>query len=295
MDDDACAIQSAYTYKPIVGYEGNGALDLAASPNPTNSGTNPSYVSFDLTGLLFGCTNSPCTQPDDQLVFLVDAASPNAVSAISCVTGYNAVAEVLPKADPGHCLVDGGRANEGVHLRATGLTNWGMNLGIDLRQNCYQMSMTFADFPNIDAGTANQPCYYDARSWTGVSFWARLGSSDSVTNAIVTIGDPDTAGVLGGTYPFNALLCGDAPCVNGSGPPTVHGAQQCDPFGKAITLDDAWQFYRIPFSEMTQKGYGLPESAPDLAHFLQVKLNLSRGQLGVADYDVWINDIAFYK
>jgi hypothetical protein len=154
--------------------------------------------------------------------------------------------------------------------------------------------------PNINDSMDGKPCYYDARGWTGISLWARLGSSESVTNAIITMADPNTAGLLGGGYPFNDpdAACGDLPCSANNtppGPPTLHNAVQCDPFGKAITLTSDWQFYRIPFSDMTQKGYGLPETAPDLAHFIGVKINLSLGQLGSADYDVWVNDIAFYK
>lgn len=288
-DDDACAIQSAFAYQPIVGFEGNNTFDLAASPNPTpdNGGVNPSYVSFDLTGVMFGCTTGCDIQVAD-----MDFTGDGGGGIGGCVTGYNPVAEKLASGDPGHCLLDGGHAKEGIHLRAQGLTNWGMNLGMDLRQNCYNNNMTVGDNPAIDAGFPNQPCYFDARPWTGISLWARLGSSDSVTNAIITISDPDTAGQLGGTYPFNALTCGSSPC--GSMPPT-QAPFQCDPFGKAITLSSDWQFYRIPFTDMVQKGYGLPESAPDLAHFIGVKVNLSRGQLGTADYDVWFNDFAFYK
>jgi hypothetical protein len=298
--EDPCVIQSSYTYKPITGFEGDRTLDLAASPNITNPNTNPSYTSFDLTGFLFGCNSTidpapTVCAPAVEHVYAVDAKAPLTVSGIQCTTGFNAVPEDLPPDDPGHCLIDGGKAGQGAHLRATGLGKWGMNMGIDLRQNCY-VSSTVGDSPNIDASAfPNQPCYFDARGWTGISFWARLGSSDSATNAILTIGDPLTAGVLGGTYPFNAQLCGDAPCDAGAGPPLVHGPQQCDPFGKAFTLSSSWQFYRIPFSEMVQKGYGLPEQAPDLAHFLQLKINLSLGQLGAASYDVWVNDFAFYK
>ena len=70
---------------------------------------------------------------------------------------------------------------------------------------------------------------------------------------------------------------------------------QCDPFSKGISLSTTWQFYLIPFDEMQQKGFGLAESAPDLEHLLGVKFSLSKGQIGSANYDVWLNDISFYK
>jgi hypothetical protein len=299
--EDACAIQSAYSFRRIVGFENDNPADLA----PSNTSTNPSYVSFDLTGGMFACTGN-CGTRELADFYGVDAAPPHGVpvSSLQCMTGYNPIAEKLPNGDTGHCLVDGGTATQGLHLRAVNLTNWGMNLGVELRQNCNNTMD-----PNAPPSGA-QPCYFDAGGWTGISFWARIGTSDvslsaggvlpagpSVTNAILTIGDPQTSGALGGIYPDNPMppICGDTPCVMGQGPPTVHGAFQCDPFGKAVTLSTDWQFYRVPFSDMTQKGYGLPESAPDLTHFLGLKFNLSRGQIGSSDYDVWVNDFAFYK
>jgi hypothetical protein len=315
---DFCAEQRTHTYASIASFENyrNNQFDLAASPNPGNSQQNPSYVSFDLTGSMYGCDtqNLPdtappllnpglCDQPDAQSS--TRQSGDGVVSAIGCKTGYNAVAEVAPD---GHCLVDGGTSRAALHLVGSDLSDWGMNLGVELRQNCNN---------DIDpeAGSAAFPCYVNARleQFKGISLWARLGSDDPslATTAIVQIGDPATssqlggsAGMLVGQYPFNGWpldggpvgppLCGDTPCNPGVGPPPKSPVQ-CDPFSKGISLSTEWQFYTIPFDEMQQKGYGLPENEPDLEHFLGVKFSLSKGQIGSAHYDVWLNDISFYK
>jgi hypothetical protein len=167
-----------------------------------------------------------------------------------------------------------------------------MNVGIDLRQNC----------EGIDAGPTgpNGACYFDATEWTGISFWAydadALDTPGGIgAGALITLGDPSTAGVLGGEYPFNDLICGNAPCSAGQ-PIDNHCTAAsvplclCDPFGKAIGLTGHWTFYTIPFSDMRQKGYGAPEPALDLAHILGFKLSLGEGT-----WDVWLDNIAFYR
>jgi hypothetical protein len=183
-------------------------------------------------------------------------------------------------------------------MEAAGLTGWGMNVGIDLRQNCAcpapPMQCLQLAHPELGCQTTamctmNGACFFDATGYTGISFWAMLGPKSTGAVALATVADPNTAGVLGGTYPFNDLICGDPPCV--AGQQQVHsGKQLCDPFGKAIGLVDHWEFYTIPFDEMRQKGYGLPEPKIDLAHVLAFKLSLGKGV-----WDVWLDDISFYR
>ena len=212
---DFCAEQLAHTYVSLVSFENN-RRDLAASPNPMSSAVNPSYVSFDLTGSMLECpapTNRAiCDDPDAESVVVT---ADSGVSSINCTTGYNAVGENAPD---GHCLVDGGTSRTAVHLVAKDLTDWGMNIGVELRQNCNNSTDPDASmYPGY-------PCYVNAAAegFKGVSVWARLGSDDPslAQTALVQIGDPATSSELGGTYPFNTpRLCGDAPCVMGVGPP----------------------------------------------------------------------------
>src|ERR1700690_818223 len=292
LDPDPCTAASAFDFQPIATFE---SIELGLAS------TAAAYVSYDGTGTLFMC-DSPgefCSEATEH-PYLTDpflcgncvdhgdaSASVDAVSCVgcSCMSGNNGGQEKLPIT---RCGVDA----YGMHLRAnaggdTGLTKWGMNVGFDFRENPVCAGQT-----DPNAGSAANPCFFDATGWTGVSFWAYAGPGTSgAAVALATVADLDTAGQLGSVNPDNALICGDPPCVadvgtggGGSGHP------QCDPFGKAILLVDHWEFYAIPFSEMRQKGYGLPESALEVAHLLGFKFNLGKGA-----WDVWLADIAFYR
>jgi hypothetical protein len=276
-DPDPCVTSQDFEYQVLTSFV---AGDGIAGPYAT-------YVSYDTTGLLY----------QDGI-----ALTEQSVNAAECETGYTATSDPL---SPARC----GSDSTGLRLFATGgtfnaagngvpndagLTGWGMNVGTDLRQNC-----NMALLPNCsDAPSSNPPTgpsYFDATEWTGISFWAMLGPGSSGTSALVTVPDPNTAGVLGGTYPFNDLTCGNAACVAGQ-PMDMHCTAAsvplclCDPFGKAIGLVDHWAFYAIPFSDMRQKGYGAPQPELDLAHVLGFKLSLGPGT-----WNVYIDNIAFYR
>src|SRR5262249_21894466 len=145
-------------------------------------------------------------------------------------------------------------------------------------QNCNSMMK-----PDPDSGTAQNPCYFDATEWDGVSFWARLGPGQSGITALATVGDPNTTDVAGNMVPLNDPICGNPPCMTGRGtraPTCLANAQPpclCDPFGQAVQLFDYWEFYKIPFSVMRQKGYGRPEPAIDLKHVISFKLSFGKG------------------
>ncbi|MDP9000993.1 MAG: hypothetical protein M3O46_12870 [Myxococcota bacterium] len=266
-------------------------------PNSSGlAGTYSIYVSSDLTGRLFGCidpSGNPATLCTVSMEVAVDT------DPIKCHTGWQPSIMEGTRLPQTHCGVDGGLDGHGMHLHATGatagldgggLTNWGMNLGIDFRQNCTCPSQPDAAIGTCAAPTeAYGPCVFDATGWTGISFWALLGPESTGSTALLTVADPSTAGQVGGFYPYNELKCGDPGCIYDAGIVGPGAPQKCDPFGKAFSLVNHWQFYAIPFSEMRQKGFGLPEGTPDLAHFLGVKFSLGKGA-----WDVWIDDISLY-
>lgn len=304
---DPCQAAQAFTYQPLLSF------DNAPGGNPADLGqTYAPYVSYDLTGTLFQC-NSTCANSVPPVETQV-AADP-----VMCMTGYQPSTTQCEQMPVAHCSTMPNYGIYGLHLRADGLTAWGMNVGIDLRQNCN--GVTTAAAP-----TNRTPCFFDATGWTGISFWARLGFGDDpdaapptgqrATTLLVTVADPSTATELGGNagvpigpYPFNGPsdggppVCGQYPCQVGNPSANLDaGVLPCDPFGEGILLPQStdggsnpWQFYAIPFSDLRQKGYGIPEPGLDLTHILGVTINLSKGQLGTGDYDVWIDDVAFYK
>ncbi len=297
---DPCVTSQAFDFQPIMSFGQNQGSDIG--------GPATGYVSYDGTG---GATSCEPDLPEDggmfgcQMGSLCDLAGNNVETLFTgfmgCNTGFAAQSELLPPA------FDRCGDKFALHLRATNLSGWGMNLGIELRQNTGCSTIVT---PAIDASAGPDAsvagsglCWFDATSWTGISFWARLGSNDSAMTALMTIGDPLTSSNLGSAAPFNDILCGDPACGTPNGVTAIPCAMSpctdkgtcCDPFGKGVALSSDWQFYMVPFSDMKQKGFGLAEAMPDLKHFLGVKFNMSKGQLGVADFDVWVDNFAFYR
>lgn len=307
-DTDPCTVSAGFTFWPIASFGPDN------SANPDHAQNTTIYVSYDGSGTLYqaSCspaalaTNTPCSEmpalPAHPFLCSACAQDPDAsnCTGCGCASGYSPGITGEPPPQP-RC---GGSDNQALHLHADsdnpeGLTLWGMNVGIELRQNCTTPN---GGMPDAGSPEAGKPCYFDATEWTGLSFWALLGPQNTGSQVLLaTVGDRDTSGQLGGgtsagspptplAYPFNDLRCGDPPCTAGLGTATPSGRPQCDPYGKGVGLVNHWEFYAIPFSEMRQKGYGKPDPVLDLTHILGVKFGLGKGA-----WDVWLDDIAFYK
>jgi hypothetical protein len=68
--------------------------------------------------------------------------------------------------------------------------------------------------------------------------------------------------------------------------------QNCyDSFGKTLVLTTEWKQYVIPFAEMKQRGYGDVAPSFDTTHVLA----LDFGFQGPARFDLWIDDVSFYR
>jgi hypothetical protein len=111
---------------------------------------------------------------------------------------------------------------------------------------------------------------YDASSYSGISFWAR--SAMPSTTVRVSIPDRNSdpeGGVCGGS----AGACFDT-------------------FGATLTLSSDWTFFEFDFDELSQQGTGL-----------QISTGLARSAIyGInwrlpaeTTFDVWIDDVAFYR
>jgi hypothetical protein len=55
-------------------------------------------------------------------------------------------------------------------------------------------------------------------------------------------------------------------------------------------VDHTWRAYFVPFSGMQQGGWGLPSPSLDTSGLFSVTVQLGRGA-----WDVWIDDIGFYR
>jgi hypothetical protein len=156
----------------------------------------------------------------------------------------------------------GGRCDSKVAMRVTGqgFLDWGSLLGVDL---------VYGERTNGTEG--NLP--YDASAYSGVEFWARIGdtSTDRVRFAVSDVNNEPYGG-----------LCKDDP---GS-------AEQCfDTFGAYLNgLTPAWRHYRIPFTSLIQRKFGLPAAAAATDALFSVQFNFEPG----AVFDFWVDDLAFY-
>jgi hypothetical protein len=105
---------------------------------------------------------------------------------------------------------------------------------------------------------------YDISAQQGLSFWAKLGKATSVKQVRVSIRDYDTL--------YGCTTCGDH-------------------FGITATLTDTFQSIQVPFSSMTQLGWGRPKAAAfDPKRTYAVTFVWSPYQ----SFDVWIDDLTFY-
>jgi len=114
----------------------------------------------------------------------------------------------------------------------------------------------------------------DAHDRTGITFWARIG--DTSANQV-------RFGVSDKTSRPEGGVC-DAT--------TSTGANACyDTFGVDLTgLSTHWTQYRIPFSGLGQRNFGLHEDALDASAVYTIDFNFCVNEI----FDFWLDDIAFY-
>jgi hypothetical protein len=76
-----------------------------------------------------------------------------------------------------------------------------------------------------------------------------------------------------------------------NGPVPPESSERCgDPWIAPVSLGTDWEFYRIPFSELRQEGYGMEFPAIKLSAITMVRFTW---HVGWADF--WIDDVRFYR
>ncbi len=128
----------------------------------------------------------------------------------------------------------------------------------------------------IEAGSTACITGVDASQWDGVMIWARKGPGSGST-VRVHVSDHTT------DDSDQACVCN--PFANQDD--TTNG---CDKFGSYATLDGTWRPYLLPFNEMQQGGWGLKSPGLDLTGLFSIGVEYGR-----AAWDLWIDDIAFYR
>jgi len=174
-----------------------------------------------------------------------------------------------PAGDASPVEIPGGRCTSkwALHVSAKSFTTWGAGFGTDLAYGIAADGGTLV----VDGGSSRGT--YDASTYTGISFWARV-EPGSKPGLRLNVADSTTAPEGG-------------KCVNVDTSP-----DRCfDDFGQSLGITSTWDYFKIPFSAMTQRGFGLKGTSIDKAHLYGIQFQAPAS----VDYDVWLDDLAFYK
>ncbi|HTQ03553.1 MAG TPA: hypothetical protein VMI54_06840 [Polyangiaceae bacterium] len=171
----------------------------------------------------------------------------------SAITNMPAAPEMLPQPRCG--------SHYAMRITGEGFTDWGADLGVALAAGTR---------PNGEEGAVP----YDASARTGVDFWARIG--DTSTNSVFFEVSDSNSEPDGGI------------CMVGGGT----GKECYDGFGVNLTsLDTTWHHYRIPFSGLSQRNFGVKADGVVTNAIYNITFNF----LSATDpFDFWLDDISFY-
>jgi hypothetical protein len=124
------------------------------------------------------------------------------------------------------------------------------------------------DAGNPDGGLP--PGVYDASKYTGIVFWAKLGDQADAQAPPVRVNVTSLQ-----TLPQGGIC------------------QTCyDSFGYNVAFTTEWVEYTMRFDGMMQRGIGdKVESGLDLHHVFTITF----GFTGPTPFDLWVDDISFYK
>ncbi|HEX3757558.1 MAG TPA: hypothetical protein VHW23_02590 [Kofleriaceae bacterium] len=132
---------------------------------------------------------------------------------------------------------------------------------------------------SLNAPSATQIGTVDATAFTGIQFYGIVNTG--TTGARLTVGDlfTDPAGGRCTTTPGQTTSCFDNP-----------GAQ--------LAVSTTWMKYQIPFTSLTQLGFGNP--SPVGAAFPKNAITHLKWDIGIpstgptAAWELWIDDLSFY-
>ncbi len=143
-----------------------------------------------------------------------------------------------------------------LHLQAGPFTEWGGLVG-------------FPFAPGLDVS-----------NYEGVSFWGRV-KWETRSTVRLSVLDPGTDSAF--VDDAGESLCDAESSLDDF-------EQACDPYGRYAVMTGDWKFFRIPFHEMRQKGFGAKTPYLDLGVIRQVTVDYGQGE-----WDFWIDDLAFYR
>jgi len=153
--------------------------------------------------------------------------------------------------------IAGGRCGSKYAIRITGegFTEWGAALVLDFR---------------FDSG----PLPIDASAYRGVMFWARVGETNT-SPLRAQFQDANTYAEGGVCNPDPEAADG---CFNGWG-------------SAVVPIDTEWHLYKLEFSRMAQRDFGLRTDALDLSNLYAIEFGVIQDTV----FDFSIDDIWFYE
>lgn len=170
----------------------------------------------------------------------------------------------------GRCKSGAGETVSEFALHVTGgpFNEWGAGLGTDLA-----FKIPGPDAPPNSTGSKGP---FNASSFAGVSFWARLGDASGVAPGVrLNVKDVQTD-------PEGKMCSTAMP----NGPMACH-----DDFGKNIALTSGWKKYVVKFADMTQQGFGKKYMAIKADQLYSIQFQFPKG----AKFDMWLDDLHFFK
>jgi len=169
--------------------------------------------------------------------------------------------------------IPGGRcgSNYAFHVISGPFTRWGGQLGHSFSPTCVT-----GDCPPDTTPIPGGP--YD-----GVAFWGRVVPPSGATMRVY-LGESHT------DYKYPEAGDAGPPCLNYAFVGAQNLGKTCDQFGTFIQVNQNWQYFMLPFEEMRQEGYGKKAPYLDLQHLSNLTFFYGQG-----NWDIWIDDVAFYK
>lgn len=153
----------------------------------------------------------------------------------------------------------GGACNSAFAFHTTGqnFTVWGFGLGTDLA-------------PKL----AMARSVYDLSKYQGLALRAKADKPASLRMSISDLGtSPEGGKCTDSTDKTNPARCGDY-------------------FGKEFSLTTEWQDLQMPWTEMAQRGWGLPIAEGfNAANAYTFRLQVKGSAAAPANFDLWIDDV----
>jgi hypothetical protein len=264
----ACALAAAWLFS------GGCSSDVAYGPAGPSAGAGGA-AGMAGGGGAGGSTQASCPDsggPVDPTAMIDEMESPD--PAILMIGGRNGSwwaggdmvspsASIAPNGDAAaEAIPAGGRcgSRHAMHVTGQGFTSWAT-------------LTTSLVYGSADGGPA-QVLPYDAHDRTGVTFWARIGDT-SANQVRFSISDKYTrpeGGICDASVSTGPTACYDTAGVD------------------LTQLGTRWTQYRIPFSGLGQRHFGLQESALDTRTIYTIEFDLFVNEI----FDLWVDDIAFY-